>query len=53
MRITIPGINTAGNASGGRLVLKGVLVVDTRIGELKPGRAVLIRTATPFSTENK
>ena len=43
MRITVPGINTAGDASGGGLVLKGVTVVDTRTGELTLGRAVLIR----------
>ena len=43
MRITVPGFNTAGSASGAGLVLKGVTVVDTRTGELTPGRAVLIR----------
>ena len=43
MKITVPGINTAGYTSGGGLVLRGVTVVDTRTGELTLGRAVLIR----------
>ncbi len=43
MKITVPGINTSGSASGGGLILNGVTVVDTRTGELTPNRAVLIR----------
>ena len=42
MQITVAGINTAGNAPTGGLVLNGVTVVATRTGELKPNRAVLL-----------
>ena len=42
MAIALTGINTAGSASDGVLILKGVTVVDTRTGELTPDRAVLL-----------
>ena len=42
MNIKVAGINTAGSASKGGLVLNGVTVVDTRTGNLTRNRAVLI-----------
>ena len=42
MQITTAGINTAGSASEGGLILNGVTVVDTRTGELTTNRAVLL-----------
>ncbi len=42
MKFTLAGVNTAGSAPTGSLVLNGVTVVDTRTGELRPNKAVLL-----------
>ena len=42
MAMDVAGVNTAGSATEGGLVLNGVTVVDTRTGELVPNMAIHI-----------